>query len=61
MFRTERKKMGLTQAQLADKLWVSTATVNNWETGKTRPQKRYIYSLIGLGFSEAAITSLFSW
>ena len=32
-----RKKLKLTQEQLAHKLGVSFTTVNRWETGKTKP------------------------
>jgi len=34
---TERKKMGLTQAQLAEKLLVSDKAVSKWERGKSMP------------------------
>lgn len=34
-----RDRLGLTQAQLAEKLGVSFATVNRWEGGGNRPQK----------------------
>ena len=32
-----RKKLNLTQEQLANKLGVSWATVNRWENNKTKP------------------------
>jgi len=32
-----RKKLNLTQEQLAHKLGVSWATVNRWENGKSKP------------------------
>lgn len=43
--RENRQKHGLTQQQLADKLFVSNKTISNWETGKTLPD---IESLIRL-------------
>lgn len=33
-----RKRLGLTQAQLAQKLGVDQSTVALWERGKTRPK-----------------------
>lgn len=43
--RENRQKQGLTQQQLADRLFVSNKTISNWETGKTLPD---IESLIRL-------------
>jgi len=43
--REHRQKQGLTQQQLADRLFVSNKTISNWETGKTLPD---IESLIRL-------------
>lgn len=43
--KNERKKNQLTQEQLAEKIFVSTKTISNWETGKTTPD---IDSLIRL-------------
>ena len=37
VLQTKRKSMGLTQEDLADKLFVSSKTISNWETGKTTP------------------------
>ena len=34
-----RRKLGLSQEDLAHELGVSFATVNRWENGKTRPSK----------------------
>lgn len=34
-----RSKHGLTQKELADRLDVSTRSVNAWEAGKSKPQK----------------------
>lgn len=34
---TERKKLGLTQEQLAEKIYVSRNAVSKWETGKGYP------------------------
>ena len=35
--RERRKELGLTQEQLAEKLFVSTAAVSKWERGKSLP------------------------
>lgn len=35
-----RKKMMLTQTELADQLGVSFGTVNRWESGKYDPSRR---------------------
>lgn len=43
-----RKKLGLTQAEMARRLGVSFVTVNRWENGHCRPSplaKRYIDEL----------------
>ncbi|WP_245325539.1 helix-turn-helix domain-containing protein [Lactococcus raffinolactis] len=37
VLQTKRKSMGLTQEDLADKLFVSSKTISNWETNKTTP------------------------
>ena len=46
-----RRRTGLTQAQLADKLGVTNKAVSKWETGKAKPstnQIRKIAVLYGL-------------
>lgn len=35
--KEKRKEHQLTQEQLAEKIFVSTKTISNWETGKTKP------------------------
>ena len=46
----------LTQQELADKMGVSRATVNNWETGKTEMKAAYLYMFCGItGFTEDEI------
>ena len=37
-----RRKLGLTQAQLAERLQVSFATVNRWEAGRCSPQRAHL-------------------
>ena len=32
-----RKQLGMSQADLADAIWVSRNTVSNWERGDTTP------------------------
>lgn len=48
-FKALRKKSGLTQAELAEKVGVSENTIQNWESGKTDPKgdnwKRYMQAL----------------
>jgi len=41
--RKARKKMGLTQEELADKLYVSRQTISSWENDKSYPD---IHSLL---------------
>ena len=41
----ERKKLGLTQAALAEKLFVSEKTVSKWETGKGLPDTSVLPAL----------------
>ncbi len=47
--RAYRESVGLTQAELAHKLTVSSQTVNNWETGRVEPwprKKEYLLELV---------------
>lgn len=37
-FLSARRKAGLSQAFVAEKLEISPASVSQWETGKTKPQ-----------------------
>ena len=39
-FKRARLKLGLTQAELAESLNVSTVTVNKWENGRTFPKPK---------------------
>lgn len=41
-----RKQLGMSQADLADAIWVSRNTVSNWERGDTTPD---IQSLVLMG------------
>lgn len=41
-----RKKAGLTQAQLAEKLEVTENTIQNWENGKTLPKGDKLYQYL---------------
>jgi len=43
--KNNRKQVGLTQEEIAQKLHVSRQTISNWETGKSIPD---IYSLVEL-------------
>lgn len=46
--RIQRKKAGLTQIDLADKLGVSIATLRRWEAGETSPTGTRIIELANL-------------
>ena len=39
-----RAKLNLSQTELANRLNVSFATINRWETGKVKPTKKAEYS-----------------
>ena len=43
--QTERKKMGLTQSELSEKLSVSPQAVSNWERGETLPDVSILLDL----------------
>ena len=43
--QTERKKMGMTQSELSEKLNVSPQTVSNWERGETIPDVSILLDL----------------
>ena len=45
--RAERKKSGLTQAELAQKAGLGLKTITNYENGTTYPRKREVYSVLG--------------
>ena len=40
-----RKKIGLTQSQLAERLGVKTTTVSTWERGASSPDIETLYDL----------------
>lgn len=46
--KTERKRCGLTQKQLADKLGVKNTTVSNWEKDLNRPDADMVELLCGI-------------
>lgn len=54
--KTIRKKLGLTQKKLAEKLGVAEATVQNWERGLTIPATKYSILSEMLSASEGAAT-----
>lgn len=43
-----RKRAGMTQADVADALWIERATVGMWETGASWPSARILPDLAGL-------------
>ena len=48
-----RVNANLTQAELADRMGVSRATVIDWESGKREMKTAYLYMFCGItGFSE---------
>lgn len=54
--RQLRTRLNLTQEQLATRLEVSFATVNRWESGKTKPQRAQIAQIEKLAEEAAALT-----
>ena len=56
--RQQRKKAGLTQIQLAEKLGISIATLRRWEAGETAPTGTKIFDLAQqLGVSPDSIVA----
>ncbi len=55
--RTQRKKCGLTQAELASKAGIALKTVINYENGNTYPQNRDVYNVLAaiLGVEAASL------
>jgi transcriptional regulator with XRE-family HTH domain len=49
--RAARERLGLTQAQVAEKVGVARETVGNWETGQTDPKNKRARLLDVLGLS----------
>ena len=45
----ERKKMGLSQEKLAEKIGVSRQAITKWENGLASPELEKIVSLAGYG------------
>ena len=54
--REERERLGLSQEDLAQQIFVSRQTVSNWETGKTYPDVQSLLLLSGL--FEVSVDSL---
>jgi len=54
-FKNERRLLGLTQEQLAEKLGVNVRTVNNWERAKFKPNPDCCKKLTDLGFSTESV------
>ena len=46
--QTERKKMGMTQSELSEKLSVSPQAVSNWERGEAVPDVSVLLDLAGV-------------
>ena len=46
--KERRKKLGLSQAQTADKLGISRPSYFNWEIGKTKPNQKNLDKLAHL-------------
>ena len=43
-----RREMGLTQAQLAERLRITDRAVSKWETGKSLPDSSIMLALCGI-------------
>ena len=52
--RRKREKLGLSQAQLAERIGFSPALVSNWENGKSQP-------IVKLHSPETALRSVSRW
>ncbi len=51
-----REKRGFTQAQLADRINVTPASISLWESGKSTPLRKYRVALCeALGCTEAEL------
>ena len=48
--KTERERLGLTQKELAEAVSISYVTQSNYETGKRKPDTKYIASIATIGF-----------
>lgn len=57
--RSHRKKMGLTQEQLAEALGVTTGAVHKWESGKTTPELTMLVQIAQ--FFETSIDELLDY
>ncbi len=54
--KAQRRKSGLSQKDYGRLVGVSTLTIYNWESGRTKPDKKYLGALVslrGLGKREA--------
>ena len=54
--KAQRKKSGMSQVDYASIVGVSTVTIYNWESGKSKPGKKHLATLVslrGLGKREA--------
>ena len=49
--KQERKRLGMTQESLAERVGVKPLTVLQYEKGNTSPALQFIYKLQGLGFN----------
>ena len=47
-FAGHRKRLGLSAGELGLLLGVSTQTIYNWESGKARPHRRFLPTLVAL-------------
>ncbi len=47
LFVQLRKKLGMTQQELADKIGLPQPVVARWESGKVKPQRRNLIKLAG--------------
>jgi len=56
--RALRRSLGLTQEALASRLGVSFATVNRWETGKSKPRQSSCRALQGLSSARSSSKQL---
>ncbi len=54
---TLRTKLGLTQAELADRLGVSRRAVGEWELGSSYPKAEHLKALLALAVGQQAFAA----
>ena len=58
--REARKKLNMSQDDLAEKIGVSRRTITSWETGRALPRTRNVYEKLSEALNTSGLLSL-SW